>query len=81
MRGPSGSTLHVHACEHAFLRTCPCVCVRVYACTGMHMCACMNMRVHVYAHSYARVRGTCACEGRHLLTLLLLPKYPPAADA
>jgi len=45
------------------------------------MCACKNMRVHVYAHSYARVRGTCACEGRHLLTLLLLPKYPPAADA
>ena len=67
------SEQHVHALVSMF--------VRVYACTGMHMCACMNMRVHVYAHSYARVRGTCACEGRHLLTLLLLPKYPPAADA
>jgi hypothetical protein len=37
------SELHVHACEHARVCTCPSVCVRV--CTHMHAQGCACVRV------------------------------------
>ena len=50
-------------CTHLSMLVCSCACVRVCM-TCVRVC----MRV--------RTR-TCACEGRHLLTLLLLPEEPP----
>ena len=74
--GPLSCTYTLLACLCAHMSMRVRARLHTYACTGMRMCvyahACACVCTHVCMHA-----RTHAYEGRHLLTLLLLPKEPP----